>query len=53
MNTEFVNEYESLKNQAYNLNLYIDYLAENHPDVYAELMEHFEGMPGHFDTKRC
>lgn len=40
-----VNEYESIWNRAHNLNLHIDYIRANYPDVFAAVQEHFSSMP--------
>ena len=53
MEKSYVNECESLKNQVYNLNLYIDYLANEHPGIFAELSAHFEGLPGYCSAEKA
>lgn len=42
-----VSEYEHLRNRAENLNLYLKYVEEHHPDIVAEMDEWFDGMPGY------
>ena len=32
----------------YNLNLYIYWLEKNFPDVYDDMQNYFEGMPGYY-----
>lgn len=44
---DILNELEGLKNQVYNLNLYLDYIEKNHPAVFAQVNDHFDGMPGY------
>lgn len=39
-------EYEHLKAQVENLTLYLEDVAQNHPDIMAELDDKFDGMPG-------
>ena len=41
-----VNEFETLNDRAHNLDLYLDYIRQNYPDVYAEMQARFSGMPG-------
>lgn len=36
-----------LHDQAYNLTLYLNDVEREHPDVFADLMEKFDGMPGY------
>ena len=40
------NEFEALNDRAHNLDLYLDYVRRNYPDVYAEMQARFSGMPG-------
>lgn len=40
-------DYELLRSQAENLILYLRRVQERYPDVFAELEEHFDGLPGY------
>ncbi|MBQ8619083.1 MAG: hypothetical protein IJ418_16425 [Clostridia bacterium] len=42
-----VNEHEHMLAQIYNLTLYLHYIEQNHPEVFAQLNDHFEGLPGY------
>ena len=42
-----LNKYESLKNRAHNLNLYLDYVRQVDPTLWATMMDEFEGMAGY------
>ena len=44
---EVYDEINLSENTIYNLNLYLSYLEEHHPDVFREMEEHFEGLPGY------
>lgn len=40
---EIINE---LENQVYNLLLYLDYVKQHKPRLWARMMKHFDGMGG-------
>lgn len=40
-------EIAELRDQTYNLTLYLNDVEKDHPDVFAGLMDKFDGMPGY------
>lgn len=41
------NEYEHMMAQVYNLTLYLRYLEQNYPEIFSQMQEHFDGLPGY------
>ena len=42
----------SLENRVENLNLYLNFVQENLPLMFADMMRHFSGMPGYVHAEK-
>ena len=42
-----LNEWEEESLRIYNLNLYVEWIEKNRPDVFMEMEKHFDGLPGY------
>ena len=43
---EMMNEHEDLKHKLYNRDLYLSYVQEKAPDLFAEMQRNFVGLQG-------
>lgn len=44
---KLVGDYERLKDRAYNLNLYLNYVEQSAPTLFEIMQNRFSGMPGY------
>ena len=44
---KLVSDYVHERNRSYNLNLYLDYVRSQAPELFDDMFERFSGMPGY------
>ncbi len=47
---KMLEELREADDRVYNLNLYLAYIERNYPGVFAQLEDHFDGLPGYAGT---
>lgn len=51
-NRKMADDLDKLDSQIYNLCLYMDYVRENHPEIYQQTEIYFDGLPGYVPVKK-